>query len=74
MAHCLMATGKAFLEMEGRGVLQDLIPMMGQLKLAYVPINGWIIDYYVHGLLDGYSNVAHLPIHHGKFVHIDVMI
>ena len=48
----LDGSSKVLLRMKGRGVLQDLIPDVGQLELAYVPIKGCIIDPYVHGILD----------------------
>ena len=59
--------------MEGRVVKQDLIPNVGQLELANVPVKGWIIDPDVHGLLYGSSDVVHLPIHYGGVIHTDVM-
>ena len=37
------ADAKVLLEMEGREVLQDLIPKVGQLKLASVPVKGWLL-------------------------------
>ena len=50
------------LEMEGRGVLQDLIPHVGQLVLDNVPFKGWIIDPDSHGLFYDPSDVcASLP-------------
>ena len=62
MAHCRVATAKVLLEMEGRGVLQDLIQNVGQLELTYVPIIGQIIDPDVHSLLDGPgTTVCSLP-------------
>ena len=59
--------------MEGRGVLQDLIPNVGQLELAYVPIKGCIIDPDVHLLLDGPGDLVHLPTHYREIVHTDAM-
>ena len=44
--------------MEGWGVLQDLIPDVGQLELSYVPIKRCIIDPDVHGLFDGPFNTG----------------
>ena len=41
--------------MDVRGVEQDLISYVGQLVVANVPIKGWIIDSYEHGLFDGPS-------------------
>ena len=50
-----MGRGSLF-EVEVRGVEQDLIPYVGQLVLANVPIERWIIDPYEHGLLDDPGN------------------
>ena len=47
---------------------------VGQLVLADVPIEGWIIDPTVHGLLDGSCSVMCLPTHNGEFFHPAVMI
>ena len=49
------------IKMEGRGVLQDLIPDVGELELATVPAKGWIIYPDVLGLLDGPGNTLYLP-------------
>ena len=57
----------------GRGVLQDLIPDVGQLELAYAPIKGWSIDPDVYGLLDDPGNALYIPTHYGETVHTDVM-
>ena len=59
--------------MEDRSVLQDLIPDMGQLELAYVPFKEWTIDPDVHSLLYGPGNIACLPTNYGKIVHTDAM-
>ena len=59
--------------MEGRGVKQDLISNVEQMKFASVPVKGWIIDPEVHDLLYGLSGVLHLSTHYGEIVHIDVM-
>ena len=59
--------------MEGRGVVQDLIPNVGQPEFAQVPVESWIIDADEHCLLDGTGNALCLPAHNGKTVHIDVM-
>ena len=69
-----MATVKLLLQMEGRGILQDLIPNAGQLELAYVSIKEWIIDPEKHGLHDDPVNTVHLPTHYGNFVYTDVII
>ena len=42
--------------MEVRGVEQGLILYVGQLVLANVSLQGWIIGPYEHSLLDGPSN------------------
>ena len=59
--------------MEGRDALQDFIPDVGQLQLSQIPTEGWIIDPYEHGLLDGPGNAVHFPTHYGKTVHINGM-
>ena len=72
-AHCWGQLRWVLLDMEGRGVWQDLIPHVGQLEIANVPVKGWIIDHDVYGLLYGSSDVVHLPTHCGKVVYTDVM-
>ena len=42
--------GRVF-EVEVKGIEQDLIPYVGHLACASVPVEGWIIDFYGHGLL-----------------------
>ena len=42
--------------MEVRGVEQDIIPYVGQLLLANVPVQGLIIHPYEHSLRDGPGN------------------
>ena len=59
--------------MKGKGVLQDLIPNVGQLELAYVPIKGWITDPDVHGFLNGPGNTVRLPSYYGEIVHSGTM-
>ena len=52
------------------GVLnRTLSHMWGQLELANVPIEGWIIDPDVLGLLDGPCDDVHLNTHYGEVVH-----
>ena len=46
---------------------------VGQLELATVLIEGWIIYSDVHDLLDGPCDVACLPTHSGEVVHPSVM-
>ena len=60
-------------KVEGRGIKWDLIPYVGQLELANVPIVGWIIDPNVCSLLDGPCDFVYLPTHYGDVVHTDVM-
>ena len=60
-------------EMEDRVVLPDLISNVGQLEIAQVVIEGWVINPYEQDLLDGPSNAIHLPAHNGETVHIDTM-
>ena len=52
-------------EIEGRVVLQDLVPNVEKLELAYVPIKGWIIDPDAHGPLDSCDDTVCLPTHYG---------
>ena len=44
---------ESLFEVEVKGVELDLILYMRKLVLANVPIEGWVIDSYEHGLLDG---------------------
>ena len=60
--------------MKSKGVLQDLIPDVEELELAQVPAEGWIIDPYEQGFLDGPGNAVCLPTHNGKNVHTDKSI
>ena len=48
----LWSGSRGLLKMEGRGVLQDLIPGVGQLVISHIPVEGRVIDSYEHGLLD----------------------
>ena len=41
------------------------------MELPHVPVKGWIIDPDEHGLLDGFSDVVHLPAYCGEIVHTD---
>ena len=59
--------------MEGRGVKQDLIPYVGQLELANIPVKGWIIDPDEHGFFYGLSEVVHLPTNYGEVVCTEAM-
>ena len=59
--------------MEGRGIKQDLIPYVGQLELANIPFEGYIIDPGIHGLLDGPYNVVHLSTNYGEVFYTDMM-
>ena len=60
-------------KLESRGIEQDLIPYMGKIELANVPIEQWIIDPDEHGLLDGPCDVVQLSSHYGEAVHTGVM-
>ena len=68
-----MAAAQVVLKMEGRGVLQDLIPDVGQLELAHVPIGGCILDPDVHGL-HGSGSTLCFPTHYVEIVHTDAII
>ena len=47
--------------------------MWGQLQLANVPVERWIIDPNVYHLLDCCCNVMHLPTHNGECVYPGMM-
>ena len=64
---------KVLFGIEGRGVLQGLIPNGRQLELAFVPIREWIIELDIHGLLDGHGDDVCLPTHYVENVHTDAM-
>ena len=59
--------------MEGRDVLQDCIPDMGELELAYVSIEELTINLFHYGFLDGPGNAMCLLTHNRKTVHIDTV-
>ena len=67
----LSSGGGRLPKMEGRGVLQDLIPDVGQLVLPEIPVEGSVIDSYEHGLLDGPDNPRCFPVSSGETVHTD---
>ena len=67
------AAAKVLLEMEGRGVLQDLIPYVGQLEHAYVPIKGCISDPYEYSLLYGPGDMVCLPTYGREVINTDGM-
>ena len=54
------------LELENRSGFQNLIPDVGKQELAYIPVEGWIIDPYEHGFHDGPGNAMCLLAHSGK--------
>ena len=72
----LSVVGKwvGFFKVDGRSIKQDLIPHVGQLELANVPIEGWIIAFDAYDHQYGPCDVLHLPINYGEAVHTDVMI
>ena len=51
------------------GVWQNLIPYLEQLILPNVSFEWWIIDPYLHDLLDHPSKAVWLPTHNGKTAH-----
>ena len=69
----LWVGGDGLPEMEGQGVLQDLIPDVWQMVLPQVPAEGWVIDSNEHGLLDGPSDIVHFSAHNEKTVLIDMI-
>ena len=46
---------------------------MWQLVLAYISVQGWVIDPYVNGVFDGSCNVLVLSAHNAKIVNRYVM-
>ena len=52
----LLTWRESLFEVKVRGVEQDLIPYVGQLVLANVPADRWIIYPYEHSLHDGPCN------------------
>ena len=64
--------GKGVFNFEGMGFEQDIL-LVGQLQLLNIPIQEWIIDPDVHGLLDGPWDIVGLPTHYGEVVHNDMM-
>ena len=46
---------------------------VGQLYLPNVPFEGWIIDSYIHGILDGSCDIVWLHTHNGEVVHPGMM-
>ena len=57
--------GRSF-EVEGKGVLQDLIPYVGQLVFLKVPLEIWVIITDEHGLLDCPGDAIGFPAYHGE--------
>ena len=53
--------------------LQDLIPYMQKLVFSYIPVEGWMIDLDLHGLLDGPSDAMCLPSYNKETVCTDRM-
>ena len=42
---------------------------MWKLAFSYIPVEGWVIDPDVHGLLDGSSDTMCLPAYNNETVH-----
>ena len=70
----LWSGSRSLPKMDGRGVLQDLIPYVGQLVLPQIPIVGRVIDSYEHGFLDSPGNTMCLPTHNGETVYTDAVL
>ena len=47
---------ESLFKVEGRCVEYDIIPYVGHLVLGTIPIEGWIINPYEHGLHDSPGN------------------
>ena len=63
--------GNELPEMEWWGVLQDLIPDVGQLVVSQVHLEEWVMYMDKHGLPGGPCNAMCLPAHNEEAVHID---
>ena len=61
--------GTRLSEVEWLGVLQNLIPNVGQLVFPQVPVKGWVIYMDKHGLLDGPGDTMCLPVHNSEAIH-----
>ena len=72
LVHCEMVT-KGYLKWRAGMACRTLIPDVGQLVLPQIPVEGWIIDWKEHGLLDGLGNTVCFPAHNGRAIHIDGM-
>ena len=52
----LLPRRERLFEVDIRGVEQDLILYVWQLVLPNVPVDEWIFDLYIHGIIDGPDN------------------
>ena len=59
--------------MEGRDVMQDLNPDVGQQEFDKVPVEGLVIGPDEHSLIDCPGNAVCLPTHNRGAGHIDAM-
>ena len=55
------------------GVWNDLIPYVGQLVLANVPVEGWVNYPYEHGNLDSSNDSRLLPTNYGEMAQFGMM-
>ena len=68
-----MELWKGLFQLEVRSVEQGLIPYVGQLEHPSVPVERWVIDPNIPGLLDGPCDVLRLPTHSEDIVHTGMM-
>ena len=58
-------------EVEGRGVLQDLIPDVGSCYFSRFLLRGWVIDTDQLGFPHGPGDSVCFPAYSGEAVHVD---
>ena len=76
MGQAQWATGvgkESYLRLKAGVLNRTSSNMVGQLELANVPIEAWIIDPHVHDLLAGHCNAVCLPTHYKDVFHPGVM-
>ena len=62
-----------FIWVGGLGGEQGLIPYVGYLLFPYVPLKCWIIDPYIHSLLDGPSKDVWIATFNGDIMYCGIM-
>ena len=69
----VIATGLYLFELKFCDVIQNLIPHMWQMVLANIFVEGWIINPYVHSLLDQPHWIIILSPHYTEIINSGVM-